>query len=868
MHEMGTEYSPSNVCVISTNIDYPFYQQMEDAMVPTVSPEWVDGCLAKKTCLRPNPFFVDEKYIFRDVMACTSGLSQNDQENVCAGIQALGGLYSKVLTAQTTHLITTDIKLESEICMRAVEFGKIKVVVPDWFDTCLRLRRRVSEDPYLIPGGEIVRRLTRFDKLPSDHSLNRPLEYMYPQDINDRNILSQDSYRRLRQKKTDLFSQKNIYFCTDLGLESRMVPTLQQMISDFGGNVVTDFKRAAIFIGKYREGPEYVEANRRRLIVGNLTWIYWMVVNQEWSSPYDKLLHYPVPKSGLAEFRNYSIAITNYTGHARCYLEELIKILGAEFNNNMRDGKITHLIAAFEGSKKYSAARNWNVNIVNHLWLEESFAKWQVQSLTNRRYVYFPEKLNLTRVLGKTFLIPAVIYQQLTAEKPLEDLASVEKPTGEEESIGAEEENDVPERVTNVSVNQQSEEPESEVAADQQSEASEQESEEDDVDTNEEYFDAVGDEGMTLPKRRIRDKDVEAELPDAFASNHQYEESEQPPESNAGSEMSYEIEDTGEDESVDMEHQDRPGKPSRLTRGTRRSRSVGRNEQESPISARAMRSTPARNKRLLSIEDSETSTAVEKKRRVTRIKTPVKTKTPVGYSPRKPAVIHRPQDERASLKDEGELIRVLVTGERLDKRTLQMFKQLKNLGIIVVDKPIEATFVAAAKVKRTPNFLCALATVEKAVTIDYLTDCLDQDKKIYPIPAKYLLENTKEGNDVDLRTCLNKSKLRRQRGALLFRGLVFNISRNVRGGYDVISNITLRHGAQSCVKIQAKAAAFKPSEDGRVIFIAEESDRSTIDSFVRDMSAENFDSYVFTPDWIFDSVFSMETDFQDSSHAL
>lgn len=40
--------------------------------------------------------------------------------------------------------------------------------------------------------------------------------------------------------------------------------------------------------------------------------------------------------------------------------------------------------------------------MVNHLWLEESYAKWEVQSMTNQKYTHFPTRTNLMEVVGQT----------------------------------------------------------------------------------------------------------------------------------------------------------------------------------------------------------------------------------------------------------------------------------------------------------------------------------------------------------------------------------------------------------------------------------------------------------------------------------
>lgn len=76
----------------------------------------------------------------------------------------------------------------------------------------------------------------------------------------------------------------------------------------------------------------------------------------------------------------------------------------------------THLIAArsspsildltlskFGDKCKY--AYDWGIDVINHLWLEETYAKWQVQSVTIPRYTHFPPQTNLTEIIDKTEIL-------------------------------------------------------------------------------------------------------------------------------------------------------------------------------------------------------------------------------------------------------------------------------------------------------------------------------------------------------------------------------------------------------------------------------------------------------------------------------
>jgi len=106
------------------------------------------------------------------------------------------------------------------------------------------------------------------------------------------------------------------------------------------------------------------------------------------------------------------MTVTNYQGEARAYLEKLIEACGATFTRNMTSSN-THLIAArllfrfiaLTSSKigeKCKHAHDWGIDVVNHLWLEETYAKWQVQPVTIPRYTHFPPQTNLTEIIDKT----------------------------------------------------------------------------------------------------------------------------------------------------------------------------------------------------------------------------------------------------------------------------------------------------------------------------------------------------------------------------------------------------------------------------------------------------------------------------------
>lgn len=172
--------------------------------------------------------------------------------------------------------------------------------------------------------------------------------------------------------------------------------------------MTSDVSKATTLICRYREGFAYRVASRMNKDVGNLSWLYHLITYDTWTSPFRRLLHYPVPKSSIPGFEGFKISLSNYVGEARSYLENLITATGAECTKTLRQEN-THLVTAHDNSEKCNAAREWGMHVVNHLWLEECYAKWRLLPESDHRYTHFPRRTNLGEVVGQTRLEKSLI---------------------------------------------------------------------------------------------------------------------------------------------------------------------------------------------------------------------------------------------------------------------------------------------------------------------------------------------------------------------------------------------------------------------------------------------------------------------------
>ena len=387
--------------LVSTTSDFPTYDSACDAMIPTVKPSWLEHSLAKNKLQNPRQYSPDQRMFMSDIVACCADLPEGDADAIAGGILAMGGLFTSRLTSQVTHIVA--LSMDSEQCETSVRRNlPIKIVLPHWFDDCLRLGRKIDEQPYILPDPEILK--AAHDRAPIANATRTHVTGAVDPDPSSTPPPTPSATR----KEQRVFKNKKIMLGKDLGIGSHLRGVLEGIIKSSQGRVVSSTTQCDIFVCRYRAGADYVSASRANKQVGNLAWLYYLMTNDSWTSPLRRLLHYPVSKETLPGFATFKISLSNYTGEARTYLENLITATGAECTKTLKQDN-THLITAHIQSEKCAAAKDWGVELVNHLWIEESYARWKLQSLTNPKYTHFPSRTNLGEVVGQTQIDRSVL---------------------------------------------------------------------------------------------------------------------------------------------------------------------------------------------------------------------------------------------------------------------------------------------------------------------------------------------------------------------------------------------------------------------------------------------------------------------------
>jgi hypothetical protein len=119
------------------------------------------------------------------------------------------------------------------------------------------------------------------------------------------------------------------------------------------------------------------------------------------------------------------ITVSGYAGKERQDIEKMCHAMGAQFTRYLSPDH-THLIAAASQGEKFERAAEWNVHVVNILWLEETFAQWEYVREAQARFVTF--NTGLTMNLGVEDALDWVRCAEKELEKTEKDEIMIDEP--------------------------------------------------------------------------------------------------------------------------------------------------------------------------------------------------------------------------------------------------------------------------------------------------------------------------------------------------------------------------------------------------------------------------------------------------------
>jgi hypothetical protein len=723
--------------IVSTHIDFPQYDAALEHGVNIVKPSWVITSLQKGKVAQPRQHSPDPKQYFQDVVVTFGDLPEADQDAITAGVIALGGQHSSPLSKLVTHIVTTDdgnekCRIAEDRCL------KCKIVLPHWFDDCFRLGRKINERPYAFPNPELLRRdnPSKIREIPSEHLDGATVAT--PSTPPQSSPPSSPSEIR---KNLNAFTYKKIFLSNDLQLSGHLHKTIEELINHGGATLTGKVEDTDIYIGQYRDGNEYVKASRAGKEVANLSWLYHVINRNKYTRPLGKLLHYPVPRKGIPGFENMRISICNYTGDARMYLENLVKYCGAEFTKTMKQDN-THLITAHTHSEKCEAAQEWGINIVNHIWLEESYAKCAVQCLTNPRYTHFPARTNLGEVTGQTSFDLEKLEKKYFP-KPVE---SPTKPAPRKTIPSA---NGI---LADATINQ--------------TDAATPGAPDDETEV---------DQPQTVKKSRGRPRKSDATTP-RFKEDEKENQSPLLYSSGRASKAKAlgMLHQQADDIALFQKEMKRKGG---VTHGGRRSANA--EDFSSPLAI-----SPNMRKKRTSDEATYEATAMGSDLSDGETQAPTK---PAKKAKHSPAPVDLPPVQYKMMVTGDDRWLGKAAKESTDKQ------KLRQLGIVLTQDPKEVDILVAPKLLRTRKFVCALANAPMVVETTYLDSALKNNKLIEK-PSLLHDRDTEEKYGFKLSESLKRAEDNQHN---LLRGWTIFVTKDVNGGFDTYKDIITLNGGQA-----------------------------------------------------------------------
>ncbi|KAF2637016.1 hypothetical protein P280DRAFT_472531 [Massarina eburnea CBS 473.64] len=382
--------------IVTATTDFPDYYRALDLMINVVKPTFIDACLDSGKLKNPRSYNPDSALFMSEVVVCCGDIPEGDQDAIAGGVIAMGGQCSTGLSKTTTHLVALSMDEKRCVIVKQKKLN-VRIVLPHWFDDCLKVGRRISERPYLLPDPEILD--IEAGAIPAPKTNLDIRDATNPEPMSP--PVSTPPAHLEDPRSIKAFADKRVKLGADLNINARLRGTIAGLVEAGGGVVTENIDEADIYVCNYRDGDDYITASQAKKDVGNLSWLYYLITHDEWTNPMRRMLHYPRPRNGVPGFKKYKISISSYTGEARVFLENLIRAAGAEFTKTFKQDN-THLIAAHKTSEKYEAAQEWNVSVVNNLWLEDCYACCKNLPMTHERYTYFPTRTNMGEILGST----------------------------------------------------------------------------------------------------------------------------------------------------------------------------------------------------------------------------------------------------------------------------------------------------------------------------------------------------------------------------------------------------------------------------------------------------------------------------------
>ena len=412
------------------SVEYDSVAEPDDLGPYAVTPKWAHRSIALRMPQPVHIYSPDPSCIFSGIVICCAHLSPHDTEMLSSAVTSLGGGVRQTLCEEVTHVVATSRDSGKMMALELHTDLPIIAVAPHWINDSYSVRRLLPLDGYVFdmrtPGALppclcAPPPMSPTSKEFSDSAPVSLLSEQVPPHHDDHTVLAGKTVLLARDiHGGTLESLPHLHSVRDRIVQAggQCAPILKSDASP--AQVRAAVQSADIVVARHRESVECIQALRHDKVVGTLGWLVKVLSSGRLTSPRDRILHFPYPHTPVAGFPSLTITITNYRGTARTYLKELIAKMGGIFTPEMCQTSSICVALDLHG-EKVTKAREWNIPIVNHIWLENCFATWKNQNLAQRSFITFPGAAQLTAVLGQVGVSDESIAPFMTMDSPSMD---------------------------------------------------------------------------------------------------------------------------------------------------------------------------------------------------------------------------------------------------------------------------------------------------------------------------------------------------------------------------------------------------------------------------------------------------------------
>lgn len=419
------------------HMEYDDVAVSEENSPVAVTPAWVERSIALRHLQPTKLYSPNPRDIFSGIVICCAHLTPHDADVMATSVTSMGGGIKQTLCEEVTHVVAID---RDNSKMRALEQHKtdlpIIAVAPHWINDSFSVQRLLPLDKYIFP---------------MDKPQGLPPCLCAPQTDAQATVVSLSLPPQTSNTEHSVLKGKTVLFARDIHggtLEARPeLHSIRDRVVQVGGRcastipatasadeVAAAIERVDVIVARHRESDECTHALGQQKTVGTLPWLAKVLSTGHITSPRDRLLHFPYPYEHVQGFPKLSITITNYKGQARAYLKELIVKMGGVFTPELSTMNDVCVALDLHGDK-VKRAREWNIPIVNHIWLENCFATWTNQHLAQRSFITFPGAAQLSAVLGQVGVTDESVSPYIHARPKIPPAVDMSQPTPPPEDV-------------------------------------------------------------------------------------------------------------------------------------------------------------------------------------------------------------------------------------------------------------------------------------------------------------------------------------------------------------------------------------------------------------------------------------------------